>query len=99
MTDFLTEQKMTAMTCCKCGILFTMPTKLNTELRRNHDTFYCPSGHPQYFSVKSDIELAREEAERYKRCAERKLEKLKTQEYRIRHWKGEVTKLKKKVTP
>jgi hypothetical protein len=86
-------------------MLFAMPKRIEEKKRQDHTNFWCPSGHPLHFSGKSALEIAQEEAakekaraERLKQCAEQKLEKIKTQEYKIRHWKGEVTKLKKKVS-
>ena len=60
-----------AVTCCTCGIVFSMPDWFDTKLRRSHETFYCPSGHRQIYSEKSDVELAREAAAVHQAEAER----------------------------
>ncbi len=33
--------------CCNCGTVFTMSEHLEVLRRGDHDTFYCPNGHPQ----------------------------------------------------
>ena len=50
--------------CVNCGIAFTIPDVLQAELRRNHKLFYCPNGHGQYYSGKSDLELENEKIAR-----------------------------------
>ena|SRR5690242_18436094 len=55
-------------TCVECGCRFGMPLTLNRELRKTHATFYCPSGHQQYYAQKTKEEQLREDlhAERVK---------------------------------
>src|ERR1700680_4015203 len=35
--------------CCVCGVVFTLPLQLKTNLQRNGATFCCPNGHKQHF--------------------------------------------------
>jgi len=58
---FLT-QRMVTVTCChaKCGICFAMPETFNEELRKNHESFFCPKGHSQSYPGKSDEEILRD---------------------------------------
>lgn len=90
--------------CCVCHCLFAMTYKMNTELHRNHEDFHCPMGHIQHYTSKSDIEKEREEtqkatkeADRLRGCLAHKKEVIRVKDYQVRHYKGEVTKLKKKV--
>lgn len=48
--------EMYAWGCATCGCLMAMPKKLNDQLRSNHQTFYCISGHSNYYSKKTDME-------------------------------------------
>jgi hypothetical protein len=64
--------------CISCGVPFAMPTDLDEEYRRNHKNFYCPNGHQQHYSGKTEaeklkIELDRvkQEKEHQERCRER----------------------------
>lgn len=49
-TDLLTE------TCFKCGVLFAMTEDFQENLRRNRNTFYCPNGHGQVYTGKTDAQ-------------------------------------------
>lgn len=40
---------MVAVSCAKCGVVFEAPDQFINERRRLHDSFYCPSGHSNYF--------------------------------------------------
>lgn len=37
-------------TCASCGCEFTLPIAFQAALRRNGNTFYCPSGHGQSYT-------------------------------------------------
>lgn len=50
--------------CCSCGIQFAIPLSLQEKLRENHERFYCPNGHRQYYPQKSESERLREELKR-----------------------------------
>lgn len=51
-------------TCISCGCQFAIPAEFDTKLRQNHNSFYCPNGHPQCYSGKSEAEKLREELKR-----------------------------------
>lgn len=53
--------------CPSCGMLFAMPARLRKQFRDDHSTFYCPSGHEQYYAGKSDAEKAKERADQLAR--------------------------------
>lgn len=59
---------MAFVTCCHagCGLVFGMPEAYDAKLRKNHEAFYCPRGHEQYFLQKSTEEKLKEELERTK---------------------------------
>lgn len=42
--------------CAKCGCQQWMPQKLNAQLRRTHNTFYCVNGHANHYYKKTDSE-------------------------------------------
>lgn len=48
------------MECGECGVEFCMPDRLYEERKEDHQTFYCPNGHPRYFPGKSEKEKLRE---------------------------------------
>lgn len=70
---------MSLVECAVCHIPFTMSADLNSKLRRCHNTFYCPVGHTQSYTGKSDLEKMREERDtalRLQLAAQTKIEAL-----------------------
>ena len=49
---------MEFLTCSVCGIRFAAPGFWLSKRRDDHEIFYCPSGHSQYFPAKSQAEIA-----------------------------------------
>lgn len=47
--------------CCRCHMLFAIPLDLQNRLRRSHDNFYCPAGHSQQYTGKSEAEKLRDQ--------------------------------------
>lgn len=98
------EVALECVTCYKCGIPFAFPAHLMTQFRRNHEEFYCPHGHSQYFPGKSDIEKARDEAARLAKLAEyhearadRHMQNAEHLERSRNAYKGKVTQMKNRV--
>lgn len=50
-------------TCCNCGVVFGMESGHRHRLRQSHDWFYCPNGHGQHYTGKSEAQKANELAE------------------------------------
>ena len=48
------EQIASWQECCNCGITFGMMKSWDDRLRNNHNTFYCPNGHPQSYSGQTE---------------------------------------------
>jgi hypothetical protein len=60
--------------CCSCGVLFAAPRDLLAHALKDHDHwFYCPNGHSQHYTGKTEAQKQREradrEADRAARCA------------------------------
>jgi hypothetical protein len=53
---------LTVLSCSNCSLPFGISKHFETQRRRDHESFYCPRGHSQYFPGKSDVELAEERA-------------------------------------
>lgn len=84
--------------CYLCGVLFAFPATLREKLLgdRSRD-FYCPSGHAQHYTGKTDAEKQRERAERLERQLACRDEDLRSAHASNRAIRGQVTKLKKRV--
>lgn len=95
---FIEQQTLEAVTCANCGIMFAFPQRIMTERRRDHSSFYCPSGHSQHFPGKSDVERARERAE----YSEKRATQLACESASLRHQlhgtKGALVKVKKRIS-
>ena len=87
---------------CKTIICTLSQEQLDKAVKKHRCRVKKAKGHKQYYPQESDIEkanrLAREaeeKAERLRRCVDHKKDIIKHREYQVRHFKGEVTKLKK----
>ncbi len=47
--------------CCNCGIAFGMSADFAQRRRDDHKTFYCPAGHPQHYTGKSETEKLKDQ--------------------------------------
>jgi hypothetical protein len=47
--------------CCNCGVTFALTKELDDQRRKDHGTFYCPNGHPQVYTGKTEAQKLREE--------------------------------------
>lgn len=47
--------------CCNCSIEFAMPIDFQQKRRDDHITFYCPKGHPQHYTGKTEADRLREQ--------------------------------------
>ena len=55
--------------CCNCGISFWLTKQHDDQLLECHNTFYCPKGHAQHYTGKSNAQKAKERDE-YKKLYE-----------------------------
>lgn len=51
--------------CCDCGVIFAMTQEFRDEKKKRRDDpearrFYCPNGHGQCYSGKTDAQIERE---------------------------------------
>ena len=52
-------ENLSNIECCNCGILFSISSTFNANLKQNKQLFYCPNGHPQSYT-KSTADILRE---------------------------------------
>lgn len=54
---------LTIVTCCHkgCGVHFGMTSDFVDRRKQDHEEWYCPNGHNQYFPSKSREELLKQE--------------------------------------
>ena len=101
MSWTLTEQHtLVTEICCDCHMLFAMPEAMQRRRRNDHEYFYCPSGHPQHYTGKSDAEKLREAERRLaSREEDLRIERNRMENERRSHaaTKGQLTRARKKV--
>jgi len=55
---------LTINVCYKCHIQFAIPVDMDERCQQDHRiTFYCPAGHGQVYTGKTDLQKARDEAD------------------------------------
>ncbi len=70
-------------TCChkNCGITWAMPKWYAEQCRDDHSRwFYCPNGHSQHYTGKTEVELAREETEKVRKQKDAEIARVKEQQ-------------------
>lgn len=60
-TQFTVESTLAIETCCACGMLFAMTEDFQQRRINDHASFYCPAGHSQSYTGKTEAEKLREE--------------------------------------
>ena len=83
--------------CPNCHMDFGVTPDFERARRRDHGSFYCPSGHRMSYRGLSDEEKLRKELEREKRRAASAEGNAKRLEYQRRAALGQVTKIKNRV--
>lgn len=98
------SETLTLLHCSHCGIPYGLSRSFEARRREDHQSFWCPSGHSQYFPQKSKAEELEEKLESEKRNSAwwraRKMEEEKAAEHARRQrdaYKGHTTRLKKRV--
>lgn len=90
--------------CCVCGMQFAMTEDFRRRKLNNHEGFYCPSGHGQSYTGKTEAQKQRERADKLEQQAD-------AARARAKYWreenerttrsrsavKGQLTKTKKRI--
>jgi hypothetical protein len=94
------EVTLVTESCVECGVLFAITADMQRELRKSHAMFYCPSGHQQHYTAKSDEEKlrdARAEIERLNRRVANRDEDLRAERASHVTTRGHLTRAKKQI--
>jgi NMD protein affecting ribosome stability and mRNA decay len=91
-------------TCCSCGVAFGLEKWMRKRLVESHDSFYCPNGHAQHFTGKTEAQQLREQLATEQQNSLRQSERARRAEQDAKHfessrnaYKGQITKIKKRV--
>lgn len=89
--------KLFVENCCACGIAFAMPEDFEERSRKDHQSFYCPSGHSQSYPAKSEEERLREELKREQARRDREVGELRNANLVLKNEKLELEKQQRRV--
>ena len=95
---------MLVLGCVNCGMTFGITSDFERKRREDHQTFYCPVGHPQIFPGQSETDVLREQIRRERKRNERIAESrdaarqlAQSERRRAAAAKGQVTKMRNRV--
>lgn len=105
-TIYVDKIDMITVVCNECHICFAIPHKMQKQLIDSHKIFYCPNGHGLCYPEKSDTEKLAEKYEKeiqnlaasnehLNECCIQYQDQARKNDYRARHYKGRVTRLKR----
>lgn len=94
-TTLITEE------CCQCGTVFAFAEELRNKCLESRGSsgrqFYCPNGHPQHYTGRTDAERLESERDRTRRELERVRDQRDHAEARRRGQLAATTRLKKRI--
>ena len=90
--------------CCNCHVAFGVPEDFYKRRKKDHELFYCPKGHSQHYTGKTEEQKLREELEAERQRTARAKENAEYQraekeriELRRRATAGALTRVKNRV--
>lgn len=93
MTQIVESVWLETTTCYKCACLFAWPKELRDRRLEDKRSFWCPNGHEQHFTGKSEADKLRDELERSKQV----LEAEQARAHRIAHERDQVARAHNKM--
>jgi hypothetical protein len=105
MTTEWAMASYTKVDCYKCGLLFYVPAGFDANRRNDHKTFWCPNGHNQAYTGKTNAQKYKELYEKEQACCAVKSQKLRAVNDEalsltrsVNGYKGKVTQLMNRIT-
>lgn len=96
--EFITEE------CCECHMAFAMTRDYKIQRLKDHKYFYCPKGHQQYYTGKSDeqklrdkLDSAEQDLEVERACCTELKDEVQHRDRQIIGHKGAFAKIKNKL--
>lgn len=96
--EFSYSSDLVTQICGQCGIIFAMPVNFKQERLDDHNlSFYCPAGHCRVYSGKTKVQKLKEELKVQIELKKHYITRAHTADRRASAYKGQVTKVKKRV--
>lgn len=95
--SFITiTEEMYICRCAGCSIQFGMTKDFQDRRRKDHETFYCPAGHPQSWKAESDEDKLRRERDIARQQVARAEQEAKSTQRALEAEKKKAAKVKKR---
>lgn len=86
MTQYVDGIRFETEICCSCGMPFAITAHFQKNRLNDHKSFYCPAGHAQHYTGKSEEQKLKERLERersIREAAEARANKAESQHKQI----------------
>lgn len=93
--DVHVETKIIAIECAACSVDFGIGDGFMQRRLKDHQNFYCPNGHVNYFPQPNEQERLKQQLEASRSLAQREARRREAAERSARAYKGQATKLRK----
>lgn len=93
MSKFVDGIEFVTVECCNCGMPFAMTEDFNTRRLNDHGWWYCPRGHQQHYTGKTEAQKLKEQLDR----RQRDLEAVQGQAIALKSQRDEVAKSYRKM--
>ena len=70
MTVFVDNIRFVTVLCGECGVPFAMTESFQKQKLQDRTTFYCPSGHPRFYTGKTVAQKLQEQLDRERQVRE-----------------------------
>jgi hypothetical protein len=90
------QQTFTTIECYKCGVVFAVDAKLESNWRRDKTQFFCPNGHGQSY-IESEADRLRKQLADAQRDRDWQKQRAETLNEKLDKQKKAATLLKKRV--
>ena len=99
MRSALIHAQVTFVTedCCSCGVAFAITKELRDRRAEDHERFYCPNGHGQSYTGKTEAQKLTEQLEQVKVQRDHARAETERQKRLAAAAKGQVTKMRNRV--
>ena len=97
MADLTFIVTFSKVECADCAIAFAITKRFEDAKRYNHSSFYCPNGHKQYFSGKTDAEIERDKALKAQAELNRETHEKVVLEKKLRESEKEMARMKNRA--